>query len=91
MHRLNLTILALALLFAAPAFGAEKKIIVPPGTKAGGNYSQGILIDGTLTKAKQCATAEFGDGFAGHEIIILDNANGEVIARRRIGSRGWQS
>jgi hypothetical protein len=55
------------------------------------SHAHTILIDGTLTKAKQRATAEFGDGFADHEIIILDNANGEVIARRRIGSRGWQS
>lgn len=27
---------------------AERKIIVPPGTKPGGNYSQGILIHDTL-------------------------------------------
>ena len=48
MRTANLTILVLTLLFAAPAFSAEKKIILPPGTKPGGNYSQGILIDGTL-------------------------------------------
>src|SRR6478672_2449895 len=29
-------------------FGADKKIIMPPGAKPGGNYSQGILTDGTL-------------------------------------------
>jgi len=33
---------------AGVAFGADKKIISPPGTKPGGNYSQGILIDVTL-------------------------------------------
>src|SRR5579864_3561666 len=27
---------------------ADKKIIMPPGTKPGGNFSQGILTDGTL-------------------------------------------
>ena len=29
-------------------FGADKTIISPPGSKPGGNYSQGILVDGTL-------------------------------------------
>ena len=48
MHTSNLTIVVLTFLFAAPVFGAEKKIIMPPGAKPGGNYSQGILIDGTL-------------------------------------------
>ena len=48
MRTSKLTIVVLAFLFAAPASGAEKKIIVPPGAKPGGNYSQGILIDGTL-------------------------------------------
>jgi 2-iminobutanoate/2-iminopropanoate deaminase len=42
------TIVVLLFVFAAPVFGADKKVIVPPGTKPGGNYSQGILIDGTL-------------------------------------------
>jgi enamine deaminase RidA (YjgF/YER057c/UK114 family) len=37
----------LILVFAGIALGADK-IIVPPGTKPSGNYSQGILIDGTL-------------------------------------------
>jgi 2-iminobutanoate/2-iminopropanoate deaminase len=48
MHTANLTIFVLTLLFATPAFSADKKIILPPGAKPGGNYSQGILIDGTL-------------------------------------------
>jgi len=30
------------------AFGGEKQIIRPQGTKPGGNYSPGILVDGTL-------------------------------------------
>jgi 2-iminobutanoate/2-iminopropanoate deaminase len=38
----------LALFCAGGAFGADKKIVSPPHTKPGGNYSQGILIDGTL-------------------------------------------
>ena len=48
MHTSKWTIVVLVFLFAVPAFGADKKIIVPPGTNPGGNYSQGILIDGTL-------------------------------------------
>ncbi len=48
MHARNLTVVVIALLVAAPAFAADRKIIVPPGSKPGGNYSQGILIDGTL-------------------------------------------
>jgi 2-iminobutanoate/2-iminopropanoate deaminase len=35
-------------LCAALALGAEKQIVRPPGTKPGGNYSPGILVDGTL-------------------------------------------
>jgi len=38
----------LALFCAGGALGADKKIVSPPQTKPGGNYSQGILIDGTL-------------------------------------------
>ena len=38
----------LACLCTGSALGADKKIVSPPGTKPGGNYSQGILIDGTL-------------------------------------------
>lgn len=47
--RLSTTLFALWAFFCAvAAVGADKKIISPPGTKPGGNYSQGILVDGTL-------------------------------------------
>jgi 2-iminobutanoate/2-iminopropanoate deaminase len=47
--RPSMVVIALQVLFCAGlAFGADKKIISPPGAKSGGNYSQGILIDGTL-------------------------------------------
>jgi len=39
--------LTLALLCAGLA-SADKRIVRPPGTKPGGNYSPGILVDGTL-------------------------------------------
>jgi 2-iminobutanoate/2-iminopropanoate deaminase len=42
------TFIALLCLSATVAFPADKKIIVPPGTEPGGNYSPGILVDDTL-------------------------------------------
>ena len=42
------TVVTLLLLHTAALFGADKKIILPPGAKPGGNYSPGILVDGTL-------------------------------------------
>src|SRR6476620_7731992 len=44
----TLAIMLLALLVGGLDSGIDKKIISPPGTKPGGNYSQGILTDGTL-------------------------------------------
>lgn len=41
-------VLLLAFLCAGSALGVDKKIVSPPNSKPGGNYSQGILIDGTL-------------------------------------------
>jgi 2-iminobutanoate/2-iminopropanoate deaminase len=40
--------LSLVVLLCGLALGAEKQIVRPPGTKPGGNYSPGILVDGTL-------------------------------------------
>ena len=48
MRKSTLILVVLSALGAGLAFGADKKIITPPGAKPGGNYSQGILIDGTL-------------------------------------------
>jgi 2-iminobutanoate/2-iminopropanoate deaminase len=48
MRRSIFIIPLLALFYAGGAPGADKKIISPPGAKPGGNYSQGILIDGAL-------------------------------------------
>jgi 2-iminobutanoate/2-iminopropanoate deaminase len=38
----------LVLLCGGLALAAEKQIVRPTGTKPGGNYSPGILVDGTL-------------------------------------------
>jgi 2-iminobutanoate/2-iminopropanoate deaminase len=48
MSKLIVSLCVLIFLCAGPTFGTDKKIILPPGAKAGGNYSPGILIDGTL-------------------------------------------
>jgi 2-iminobutanoate/2-iminopropanoate deaminase len=40
--------IAVVLVSAGLAAAAEKRIVRPAGTKPGGNYSPGILVDGTL-------------------------------------------
>ena len=42
---LSMMVLILSMI---PAPAPQKKIIYPPGTKAGGNFSPGIMIDGSL-------------------------------------------
>ena len=48
MRRSTVFIVLLNLIFAGVAFGEEKKIVMPPGAKPGGNYSPGILVDETI-------------------------------------------
>ena len=48
MRQSKIVVALLVLLSAGIAFGVDKKIISPAATKPGGNYSQGILVDGTL-------------------------------------------
>ena len=43
-----ITAVTLLFLCATALIGADKKIILPPGAKPGGNFSPGILVDGTL-------------------------------------------
>ena len=43
-----LSILVLIMLSAGSTLPVEKKIILPPGANAAGNWSPGILVDGTL-------------------------------------------
>ena len=43
-----ITFLVLILFVPGPTIRTEKKIILPPGAKAGGNWSPGILMEGTL-------------------------------------------
>ena len=48
MRKSTVIVVLLNLLFAGLAFGADKRIIMPPGATPGGNYSPGILTGGTL-------------------------------------------
>jgi 2-iminobutanoate/2-iminopropanoate deaminase len=48
MARKIVAALALVVACATFAVAAEKRIVRPAGTKPGGNYSPGILVDGTL-------------------------------------------
>jgi 2-iminobutanoate/2-iminopropanoate deaminase len=48
MRQLIFIIPLLGIFCIAGARVSDKKIVLPPGAKPGGNYSQGILIDGTL-------------------------------------------
>jgi 2-iminobutanoate/2-iminopropanoate deaminase len=48
MRESTVATVLLTVFLVGQAFGADKKIILPPGAKPGGNYSQGILTDGTL-------------------------------------------
>jgi 2-iminobutanoate/2-iminopropanoate deaminase len=41
-------VVTLVVLCAVMVFGANKQIIYPKGAKPGGNFSPGILVDGTL-------------------------------------------
>ena len=48
MGKSTVAMALLTLFFCGLGFATEKKIIVPPGAKPGGNYSQGILAGDTL-------------------------------------------
>jgi reactive intermediate/imine deaminase len=58
------------------ALAGEKKVIYPPGAKPGGNYSPGILADGTLYVSGQGGEDKDGKIPAGFEAEVkqaLDN------------------
>jgi 2-iminobutanoate/2-iminopropanoate deaminase len=70
------TIALLACFSAVQAFGSDRQIISPPGTKPGGNYSQGILIDGTLYISGQAGEDAHGKvpgDFDAEVRLSLDN------------------
>lgn len=71
-----LSVLMLISVFASPAIRTEKKLIYPPGTKAGGNYTPGILMDGTLYVSGQLgldASGKLPADFEGEVKQSLEN------------------
>jgi reactive intermediate/imine deaminase len=71
-----LSTLLLISVFASPAIKTERKFIYPPGTKAGGNFTPGILIDGTLYVSGQLgvdANGKLPADFEGEVKQSLDN------------------
>ena len=62
MHKLTQFALASVVIacLSTASFAAEKRIIKPAGTKPGGNFSQGILIDGTLYVSGQAGEDKDG-------------------------------
>ncbi|MCI0389470.1 MAG: RidA family protein, partial [Acidobacteria bacterium] len=61
---------------AGLAFSSDKKIILPPGAKSGGNYSPGILTDGTLYisgQAGEDAAGKIPSDFDAEVKQCLDN------------------
>ena len=68
--------LVLVTLAAASTFAAQKQIVRPSGTAPGGNFSPGILIDGTLYISGQAGEDKNGKIPAGFEAEVkqaLDN------------------
>ena len=69
-------IVMLVAVCAGFAFAAEKQIIRPSGTEPGGNYSPGILVDGTLYISGQAGEDAKGNVPAEFEAEVqqaLDN------------------
>ena len=70
------TALLFAMMAAGSAFAAQKQIVRPSGTAAGGNFSPGILIEGTLYISGQAGEDKNGKIPAGFEAEVqqaLDN------------------
>jgi len=70
------SILIVAAIGSGPAPPAGKKFIYPPGTKAGGNWTPGILMDGTLYVSGQGGEDKDGkvpDSFEAEVKQSLDN------------------
>ena len=78
---LSIIMMTLLGLFAAPA--PPKKVIYPPGAKAGGNFSPGILADGTLYVSGNLGIAANGkipDTFEAEVQQSLDNIDAVLKA-----------
>lgn len=80
------TFVSAAMLFvlcAGAEIRAQGRIISPPGTKPGGNFSQGILVDGTLYVSGQGgedANGKIPTTFDAEVQQALDNIGGVLKA-----------
>ena len=73
----------LTLSYSVIGLSADKTIVSPPGTKLGGNYSQGILADGTLYISGQGgedATGRVPNDFDAEVRQSLDNVAAVLTA-----------
>jgi 2-iminobutanoate/2-iminopropanoate deaminase len=73
----------LFVLCIGPRLAAQGRIISPPGTKPGGNFSQGILVDGTLYVSGQGgedASGKIAPTFEAEVQQALDNINAVLKA-----------
>src|SRR4029453_18792924 len=78
-----LSIILLILPALAPASAPPKKIIYPPGARAGGNFSPGILVDGSLYVSGMLgldANGKIPDTFEAEVQQGLDNIDGVLKA-----------
>src|SRR5215831_13348913 len=76
MAKILLSILIVAAIGLAPKPAPAKKFIYPPGAKAGGNWTPGILMDGTLYIsgcAGEDANGKIPDDFEAEVKQSLDN------------------
>jgi 2-iminobutanoate/2-iminopropanoate deaminase len=71
----KLTVLVLGLVLGLSSFAASKKVIKPQGTPAGGNFSPGILVNGTLYVSGTTGTVagKIPDSFEAEVKQALDN------------------
>ena len=81
--------LALATLAGGSTLAAQKQIVRPPGTAPGGNYSPGILIDGTLyvsVGGLGPAVAMVPAGEYDNRVVAIDEATGGITVLADIGA-----
>jgi 2-iminobutanoate/2-iminopropanoate deaminase len=83
MPKLILSILVLVLSLSAPTLRSDKKIILPTGAKPPGNWSHGVLVDGTLYisgMGGEDANGKIPDDFETEVKQSLDNIGGVLKA-----------
>jgi len=83
MQKALLSGFLIGILCASVTFGADRKIIYPPGAKPGGSWSPGILVDGTLYISGQGgedASGKIPGDFEAEVKQALDNAGAVLKA-----------